>query len=239
LRIILLSGFLGAGKTSVLMQLAKYLTTLSIEEGGQISAVRSTPDNEQAASPVGNDSKSFRKPSRVAILENEIGQVSVDSATLSELAVGADGIGKEGFALRELFSGCVCCSLTGEMIDTVRDLQSTVQPQWLIIEATGLAVPENAAAVLREGIADLDGLLTIVLIDAARFMVLEKVSPLVAEQAKTADVLLLNKVDLVSDAAKGQVLAKLRALNNTALILEVVASKPIAVECFEELIERV
>jgi G3E family GTPase len=216
---------LGAGKTSLLVQLATYLAALPVREGGQISAARGSG----AALPV----------ARVAILENEIGQVSVDSTTLSGLAASSGAASGGGFELRELFSGCVCCSLTGEMIDTVRELQAAVQPEWLIIEATGLAVPENAAAVLREGIADLEGLLIVVLIDAARFMVLEKVSPLVAEQAKTADVLLLNKVDLVSDAVKEQVLAKLRALNVAALILEVVASEPIASERFGELIERV
>ncbi|HBT96045.1 MAG TPA: cobalamin biosynthesis protein P47K [Coriobacteriia bacterium] len=174
---------------------------------------------------------------KVAILENEIGEVSVDSSVFSGLAgVGAGGAGG-GIQLRELFSGCVCCSLAGELVDAVRDLQATVHPEWLIIEATGLAIPESAADLLRKAITDLEGLLTVVLVDAARFSVLEKISPLIGKQPKTADVLLLNKVDLVDEAVRGQVTSRLREINASASILEVVASEPIAQDVLAEMIK--
>jgi G3E family GTPase len=192
MNVIILSGFLGAGKTSLLLQLAAYLT----------------------------------QDAKVAILENEIGKISVDGTTLKA----------RGIEVRELFSGCVCCTLTGELSDTVRSLQEQIAPDWLIIEATGLAYPDKAAAAVRASATGLGRLRVLVLADAARFLALEKISPLVAGQPESADVILLNKVDLVDEAKKTALRARLHSINATAKVLEVVATEPIPTELWQEVL---
>ena len=84
MQIIILGGFLGSGKTSVLLQLAKRLTA-------------QTPGKEN----------------RIAIIENEIGDIGVDDQTLG---------GSGGYDVQSLFSGCVCCTLTGELLTSIQKL---------------------------------------------------------------------------------------------------------------------
>jgi hypothetical protein len=83
LETIIVGGFLGSGKTSVVLQLAKYLT------GG------------------GTDRKV-----KLVIIENEIGETGIDDKVLS----GA------GYEVQSLFSGCVCCTLTGELVSSFRKI---------------------------------------------------------------------------------------------------------------------
>ena len=160
---------------------------------------------------------------RVAILENEIGEVNIDSSYLTGLTPGR-------FALRELFSGCVCCTLSGELADAVKGLQDAIAPQWLIIETTGLAEPAKAAEKLRRTTSGLGRLLTIVLVDASRFLVLQKIGALVDQQVSGADVLLLNKADLVDAAALADLRARLHDLNPSAPVYETVATRGIGPE---------
>ncbi|MDR3315945.1 MAG: GTP-binding protein [Coriobacteriales bacterium] len=194
---IILSGFLGAGKTSLLLQLAAYLTA-------------TTPGDKEV---------------KVAVIENEIGSVSVDGTTLKG----------QGVEVREIMSGCVCCSLAGELATSIRVMQWQFDPDWLVVEATGLAYPEKAADSVREGAVRLGTCTVVVLIDAERFLQLERISPLIAGQPKHADIILLNKVDLVDDEQRNAVRQRLEKINPTATIIEISASQPLAVEVFEEM----
>jgi len=194
---IILSGFLGAGKTSLLLQLAAYLTA-------------TTPGDKEV---------------KVAVIENEIGSVSVDGTTLKG----------QGVEVREIMSGCVCCSLAGELATSIRVMQWQFDPDWLVVEATGLAYPEKAADSVREGAVRLGACTVVVLIDAERFLQLERISPLIAGQPKHADIILLNKVDLVDDEQRNAVRQRLEKINPTATIIEISASQPLAVEVFEEM----
>ena len=67
----------------------------------------------------------------MAIIENEIGEAGVDDKLLS------DG----GFQVRPLFGGCVCCQITGDLVTAVEEIRKDLDPDWLIVEMTGLAVP--------------------------------------------------------------------------------------------------
>jgi G3E family GTPase len=197
MNIVILSGFLGAGKTSLLLQLAGHLT--------------------------GNASYSRTK---VAILENEIGRVSVDGPTLRS----------QGIEFRELFSGCICCTLTGELASTLREIEEKEAPDWLIIEATGLAYPNKTADVVREYIHLLDSLHIIVLVDAEHFLMLDKIMPLISGQPLYADLLLLNKIDLVDDETRKQTIERLHEINATAPLFEIVATNPIPDELIQEML---
>lgn len=217
MKAIVLGGFLGAGKTSILLQLINYLLAQD-SNLQQSTEVEGDGHSRQtiAADYVDTNTK-------VAIIENEIGQVGIDGATLS----GA------GVTLRELVSGCICCSLSGELEATVRVLQWQLNPEWLLVEATGLAYPDKTVENVRKGAAHLSSLKLIVLVDAARFRALKTVSPLINAQIIPADLLILNKVDLASDTELDFVRGQLRALNPNAQILEVSALEPLTDDFFK------
>jgi G3E family GTPase len=195
MKAIILSGFLGAGKTSLLLQLAAQITGSAMRE-------------------------------RVAILENEIGKVSVDGATLRS----------QGIEVRELFAGCVCCTLTSEMAASIKEIEEHLRPDWLIIEATGLAFPDRTAEVVREHGKSLEQLKTVVLIDANHFLMLDSIVPLISGQPKFADVLLLNKVDLADNDTKQKTIARLREINPEAPLFQIVATEPLPDDLWQEVL---
>jgi G3E family GTPase len=186
-RVIILSGFLGAGKTSLLLQLARHLAETPSDDGS-----------------VG----------RVVIIENEIGSVSVDGAAIS-------GLGIDSY---ELFAGCVCCTLNGELAATVRKLADERATNWLIIEATGLAFPEKTLEGIHAGGADYESARIISLVDAARFLDLEKVSPVTGGQLRDADIIALNKVDLVNSEQEAEALRRVRHYNDRAEVIRMSAT---------------
>lgn len=197
MKALVLSGFLGAGKTSVLLQLARFL--VDSHQGSKVP---------------------------VAIIENEIGKVSVDSLTLGGL----------GLEYRELISGCVCCSISGEFESAVKEIKSDLDPDWLIVEATGLAYPDSLAESLKATVKDLDWVKILVLVDAARFLDLEKVSLLIPSQVTFADAIVLNKTDLVDARKKHDTTLRLRELNSKAALISSMASEEIPLTVLKELV---
>ena len=66
---------------------------------------------------------------KIVILENEIGEIGVDDQVLR----GA------GYEVKGMCSGCVCCTMAGELPMNVRTIQRDLNPDWIIMEATGVA----------------------------------------------------------------------------------------------------
>lgn len=135
---------------------------------------------------------------RLAVLVNDFGALNIDA----ELIAANDG---HAIALT---NGCACCSIGDDLTDAlIRVLSAPVPFDAIVIEASGVSDPWRIAQV---GLADpglmLDGV--IVLVDAAA--VLEQAAdPLLADslrrQLKAADLVVVNKVDLVDAARLGQV----------------------------------
>ena len=103
MKVLILGGFLGSGKTSLLLQLAYYITGNALND----------------------------KKYQVVILENEVGEEGIDDKLLRG----------NGYQVENLFSGCACCTLSGELLSTVSKIEKELQPDWLILETTGLAYP--------------------------------------------------------------------------------------------------
>lgn len=159
IKLIIIGGFLGSGKTTVLIPLALEMIG---EEGV-------------------NDGST-----KVAIIENEIGQVGIDTAFT----------GDTGLYTTELFNGCVCCSIAGSLMDSLCQIEEELHPEWVILETTGLARPGDVADQLRQ-FYDEDMSITIInVVDAARwYKLVGIVGSLVDEQIESADYILLNKID--------------------------------------------
>ena len=149
---------------------------------------------------------------RVAVIENEYGELGIDH----ELVVNAD---EEIF---EMNNGCICCTVRGDLI---RILGSLIKRKnrfdYVLIETTGLADPAPVAQTffvddeMKESFA-LDAIVT--LIDAKHVWQHIETSSECQEQIAFADVLLLNKIDLVTPEQLVRLEQKIRAMNRTCQI---------------------
>ena len=140
---------------------------------------------------------------RVVILENEIGEVGVDDTILTA----------GGLTVRNLFAGCICCSLSGELIPTLRKLEQEFDPELVIIEATGVACPEQIKSTLVQVIPG-SNIRICTIVDAKRWNRIKRaLANLVENQLIDADTVLVNKIDLVDPDVPAQVIEELREIN--------------------------
>ncbi|MEW6553792.1 MAG: GTP-binding protein [Actinomycetota bacterium] len=123
---------------------------------------------------------------KFVVLENEVGEISIDGALLQA----------EGLQVRELFSGCVCCQLAGDLVVTLREIAAALAPDAVILEASGLAKVESILETLDRYCREVDGVLVITLADLERHeLYLEEPMPFVINQVSRADLVVLNKTD--------------------------------------------
>jgi len=155
---------------------------------------------------------------RYAVIVNEFGEIGIDN----DLVVGAD---EEVF---EMNNGCICCTVRGDLIRIVETLlKRRGRFDAIIIETTGLADPAPVAqtffvdADVGEA-ARLDAIVTVA--DAKWLAARLKDAPEAKNQIAFADVILLNKTDLVSDAEQEMVKARIRAINPYARIIPTLRS---------------
>ena len=150
---------------------------------------------------------------RIAVIENEYGEVGVDH----ELVIGSQ---EEIF---ETSNGCICCTVRGDLIRILRQLlRRRDRFDYIMIETTGLADPGPVAQTffvdedLKEEFV-LDAIVT--LVDAQHLPRQLRREAAAAEQIAFADVVLLNKTDLVDEATLARLTRELRAINGTAKFL--------------------
>src|SRR6188768_147397 len=149
---------------------------------------------------------------RIAVIENEFGEVGVDS----ELVIGAEE------ELFETNNGCICCTVRGDLIRILGQLMKRRDKfDYILIETTGMADPGPVAQTFflddeLKNTFQLDAIVTMV--DAKHFEqhVGELNEP--AEQVAFADLVLLNKTDLVDAAALERIESRIRGINGTAKI---------------------
>ncbi|HQT47478.1 MAG TPA: GTP-binding protein [Acidocella sp.] len=149
---------------------------------------------------------------KYAVIINEFGELGVDN----DLVVDTD---EEVF---EMNNGCICCTVRGDLIRIIGALMKRAQKfDGIIVETTGLA---NPAPVAQTFFVDddvkaktrLDAVVTVV--DAGNFLARLADSPEAAEQVAFADVIVLNKLDLVSPEELAAVEARIREINRFAEI---------------------
>ena len=148
-------------------------------------------------------------PQKIAILMNEFGEIAIDSQIIEGKNV----------RIAELGGGCVCCSLLGEFEAAVVEVIDTVHPDLIIVETTGVAEPDALLYNIQESLPQvrLDGVVAVADADAmVRYPQLGHTS---RAQIEAADIVLLNKVDLVSAEELAQAKDKLARLNAHAPIL--------------------
>lgn len=149
---------------------------------------------------------------KVAVIENEFGEVSIDSQLV-------ESEGQE--QLIEFNNGCLCCTVRGDLIRTLDNLTKRADLDAVLIETTGLADPAPVASTFF--IADeikarfnVDAFVT--MIDACNIERNLRDSHEAQEQVAFADIILINKTDLVSPEELKTVERRVRAMNPMAKI---------------------
>lgn len=164
---------------------------------------------------------------KIVILENEIGEVGVDDQVLR----GA------GYEVKGMFSGCVCCTMAGELPMNVRTIEKDINPDWIIMEATGVAFPQSIKSNLENSIELPVRVAT--LADAQRWnKLLRPMEKLLPFQLADANVILLNKCDLVDEETLNSVAESVKSFNSEAELCLVSAKEGISNEVLDKVLGR-
>ncbi|MBQ4858712.1 zinc metallochaperone GTPase ZigA [Pseudoalteromonas sp. MMG007] len=208
LPVTVLSGFLGAGKTTVLSHI------LNNREG-----------------------------KKIAVIVNDMSDINIDAATIKSDV----SLSHSDEKLVEMSNGCICCTLREDLLIEVGKLAKDGQFDYLVIESTGISEPLPVAetftfadenGVSLGDVATLDTMVTVV--DAVNFLNdyeqandlqdtseslgeddQRSVTDLLVDQVEFADVILINKTDLVTEEQLNKLTAILNTLNTQAKIIPI------------------
>ncbi|KAI3897704.1 hypothetical protein MKX03_005536, partial [Papaver bracteatum] len=157
---------------------------------------------------------------RIAVIENEFGEVDIDGSLVASKTTGAEDI-------IMLNNGCLCCTVRGDLVRMIAELVSKKKGKFdhIVIETTGLANPSPIIQTFyaEDQVFDnvkLDGVVTLVDAKHAAFH-LDEVKPKgvvneAVEQIAYADRIILNKTDLVDEPAIASLTQRIRTINGMA-----------------------
>ena len=179
MKLILFSGFLGAGKTTSILSAAAFLM------------------------------RNARGQNPLVILENEIGDIAYDEVLLQS----------GGLEVRNLLSGCICCTLSLNLIEELIEIERKYEPEFIIFEPTGAAFPQRIMESVSMSNVQLEGATIVTVVDAQRLDKLMTIVPnLIGGQIASADAILISKTDLVSEAQEEEAMETIQAHNAKAVI---------------------
>jgi G3E family GTPase len=146
---------------------------------------------------------------KIAIVMNEFGEIAIDTKVIEGKNV----------RIAELGGGCVCCSLLGEFEAAVSEIIEKIAPERIVVETTGLAEPEALVFNIQETLPQcrLDSVVSV--IDADMLIRFPELGHTTRLQIEGADILLLNKIDLIEPVQIEPLETKLREINPTAAIV--------------------
>jgi G3E family GTPase len=163
-----------------------------------------------------------RTGKKVVVIVNDFGTVGIDGKVMT----------KYGLNVKELASGCICCTLGADLLQTVQDIESSIAPDIIVIEPTGVADPSAIvnAMTLYEG-NGLSRIMSAVIVDASRFdVILKALGRPLTKQVESADLILINKMDTVSASEIERMSAALRDINRTKPIIPISATEGMNVD---------
>lgn len=157
MHITMVTGFLGSGKTTFILEASRFLAA----------------NNK-----------------RFSVIVNEMGRPGVDNKLLKQM--GAD--------VRELLGGCICCSAAGDFRRVIEEFRWDDEPDFVLVEPSGIADPAQVYESLSQGLAPKDTLTTAALLDSERIdLILEAAGPLAESSASLAQTIVITKTDIAPE----------------------------------------
>ncbi|KAL6996655.1 hypothetical protein U1Q18_006784 [Sarracenia purpurea var. burkii] len=157
---------------------------------------------------------------RIAVIENEYGEVDIDGSLVAAKAAGAEDIVM-------LNNGCLCCTVRGDLVRMISELVNKKKGKFdhIVIETTGLANPSPIIQTFYAedqifDVVKLDGVVTLVDAKHAKFH-LDEVKPKgvvneAVEQIAYADRIIVNKIDLVGELEIDSLVQRIKNINRMA-----------------------
>ena len=177
-KIDIISGFLGAGKTTLIKKLLK-----DAFQGEQ-----------------------------VVLIENEFGEIGIDGGFLKEA----------GIQIREMNSGCICCSLVGDFGASLKDVISKYHPDRILIEPSGVGKLSDVIKAV-QGVEEETGLVLnsyTTVVDAKKCkMYMRNFGEFFNNQVEYAGAIIMSRTDIVDEAKAQASLELLREINSKAAII--------------------
>ena len=148
---------------------------------------------------------------KIAIIMNEFGEIAIDNQIVK---------GKN-IDMVELSGGCVCCSLTGEFQEAVKEIKEKINPDMIVIETTGVAEADALVLDIEEfKEIKLDTIITI--IDADALVRFPEIGQVGRSQIEQADIILFNKIDLIKESQIPKIESIINKINKRAVFLRAV-----------------
>jgi G3E family GTPase len=154
---------------------------------------------------------------KVVIIVNDFGTVGIDGKVMM----------KYGLKVEELASGCICCTLGPDLLQTVKDIEANIKPDLIVIEPTGVADPQAIVTAMEHYPGkEMRSIRSVVIVDAFRFQPILKAlgRPLTA-QVHSADLILINKMDTVDRTVLEGIEETLRGMNSEKPIIPTSATQ--------------
>lgn len=177
-KIDIVSGFLGAGKTTLIKKLL----------------------NEALAGE------------KVVLIENEFGEIGIDGGFLQEA----------GIEIKEMNSGCICCSLVGDFGASLKEVLATYEPERILIEPSGVGKLSDVMKAVQEAMADRDVKLNsaVAVVDACKCkMYLKNFGEFFVNQIEHAGTVVLSRTDKINEEKLSACVAMIREHNAKATII--------------------
>lgn len=177
-KIDIVSGFLGAGKTTLIKKLLK--ETLADE--------------------------------KVVLIENEFGEIGIDGGFLQEA----------GIEIKEMNSGCICCSLVGDFGASLKEVLTTYTPERILIEPSGVGKLSDVMKAVQDAMADRDVQLNsaVAVVDACKCkMYLKNFGEFFINQIEHAGTIILSRTDKISEDKLTACVGMIREHNAKATII--------------------
>ena len=177
-KIDIFSGFLGAGKTTLISKLLK-------------EALADT---------------------KVVLIENEFGEIGIDGGFLQE----------SGIEIKEMNSGCICCSLVGDFGTSLKEVLDTYAPERILIEPSGVGKLSDVMKAVQDAMTDRDVQLSsaVAVVDACKCkMYIKNFGEFFVNQIEHAGTIVLSRTDKISEERLSACVAMIREHNAKATII--------------------
>ncbi len=177
-KIDIFSGFLGAGKTTLISKLLK-------------EALADT---------------------KVVLIENEFGEIGIDGGVLQE----------SGIEIKEMNSGCICCSLVGDFGTSLKEVLNTYAPERILIEPSGVGKLSDVMKAVQDAMKDRDVQLSsaVAVVDACKCkMYIKNFGEFFVNQIAHAGTIVLSRTDKISEEKLAACVAMIREHNAKATII--------------------